>query len=140
MIYTSGSTGRPKGVMINHGNLSNFIVGMNRSLGLEEGDHLLAITSISFDISFLELLWTLSRGVRITLKATGRELTAFDVYSEQPGEMPGGAVTALQITPSHVQALLEDAEAQKFLKGLRHIIVGGERLGEELKDRIIVGE
>ena len=66
MIYTSGSTGRPKGVMIEHRNLSNFLVGMDARIGPEPGTWL-AVTSLSFDISVLELFWTLARGFKVVL-------------------------------------------------------------------------
>src|SRR5207249_9396168 len=58
VIYTSGSTGKPKGVMICHRNVVNFFTGMDQRIGAEAGVWL-AVTSISFDISVLELFWTL---------------------------------------------------------------------------------
>ncbi|HKV09740.1 MAG TPA: MupA/Atu3671 family FMN-dependent luciferase-like monooxygenase, partial [Thermoanaerobaculia bacterium] len=69
LIYTSGSTGRPKGVMVSHRNVTNFFAGMDRCLGTGPGTWL-AVTSISFDISVLELLWTLSRGFSVVLQPT----------------------------------------------------------------------
>jgi natural product biosynthesis luciferase-like monooxygenase protein len=68
VIYTSGSTGRPKGVMVEHGNVVNFFHGMDKCLDTEPGVWL-AVTSISFDISVLELFWTLARGFTIVLYA-----------------------------------------------------------------------
>lgn len=82
IIYTSGSTGRPKGVMIEHGNLGNFIAAMDQALPLDPSDHLLAITSISFDISIVELLWTLCRGVRVTIAENGGQPDHLDRYLE----------------------------------------------------------
>ncbi|MBL8754273.1 MAG: LLM class flavin-dependent oxidoreductase [Planctomycetes bacterium] len=66
LIYTSGSTGRPKGVMVRHRNVTNFFGGMDRVLGPDRGTWL-AVTSLSFDISVLELLWTLCRGFTVVL-------------------------------------------------------------------------
>ena len=66
MIYTSGSTGRPKGVMIEHRNVSNFFAGMDDRIGTAPGIWL-AVTSLSFDISVLELFWTLARGFKVVL-------------------------------------------------------------------------
>ena len=66
MIYTSGSTGRPKGVMIEHRNVANFFAGMDDRIGPDAGVWL-AVTSLSFDISVLELFWTLSRGFKLVL-------------------------------------------------------------------------
>ena len=69
VIYTSGSTGRPKGVMIEHRNVSNFFTGMDARIPHEDGSVWLAVTSLSFDISVLELFWTLSRGFKIVLSS-----------------------------------------------------------------------
>jgi natural product biosynthesis luciferase-like monooxygenase protein len=68
VIYTSGSTGRPKGVMIEHRNVSNFAVGMDETIDAKgERNTWLAVTSLSFDISVLELLWTLARGFAVVI-------------------------------------------------------------------------
>lgn len=67
LIYTSGSTGTPKGVMVRHGNVANFFAGMDDRITRKEGDAWLAVTSLSFDISVLELFWTLSRGLKLVL-------------------------------------------------------------------------
>lgn len=69
VIYTSGSTGKPKGVMANHRNVVNFFAGMDKNVGDDAYAHWLAVTSISFDISVLELLWTLTRGYRVIIHA-----------------------------------------------------------------------
>ncbi len=66
VIYTSGSTGKPKGVMVTHRNLANFFTGMDEILGATPGVWL-AVTSISFDISGLELFWTLTRGFKVVI-------------------------------------------------------------------------
>ena len=67
LIYTSGSTGTPKGVMVRHGNVANFFAGMDARISRKDGDAWLAVTSLSFDISVLELFWTLSRGLKLVL-------------------------------------------------------------------------
>jgi len=67
VIYTSGSTGNPKGVMVTHAGVTNFFAGMDRIVGEKQGAWL-AITSMSFDISVLELLWTLTRGLKVVIQ------------------------------------------------------------------------
>ena len=67
VIYTSGSTGKPKGVMIEHRNVVNFFAGMDERIARGPEDSWLAVTSLSFDISVLELFWTLTRGIRVVL-------------------------------------------------------------------------
>ncbi|MDB4975917.1 MAG: Natural product biosynthesis luciferase-like monooxygenase protein [Myxococcaceae bacterium] len=68
LIYTSGSTGRPKGVKVTHGNLVTFLAAMDDCFGGDGAGTWLAVTSISFDISVLELLWTLTRGFRVVVQ------------------------------------------------------------------------
>jgi natural product biosynthesis luciferase-like monooxygenase protein/amino acid adenylation domain-containing protein/FkbM family methyltransferase len=68
LIYTSGSTGKPKGVMVAHASVANFFVGMDQRLGGAEPGTWLAVTSMSFDISVLELFWTLARGYKVVIQ------------------------------------------------------------------------
>ncbi|WP_225888940.1 non-ribosomal peptide synthase/polyketide synthase [Myxococcus xanthus] len=67
VLYTSGSTGKPKGVLIPHRNVVSFFTGMDARVGIEPGTWL-AVTSVSFDISVLELLWTLARGFKVAVQ------------------------------------------------------------------------
>ncbi|WP_425045859.1 MupA/Atu3671 family FMN-dependent luciferase-like monooxygenase [Primorskyibacter sp. S87] len=69
LIYTSGSTGTPKGVMVEHRNVINFFAGMDDRIEHTPGDVWLAVTSLNFDISVLELFWTLSRGFKVVLSS-----------------------------------------------------------------------
>lgn len=112
VIYTSGSTGRPKGVVVGHRNVMNFFAGMDDVLGTDPGTWL-AVTSLSFDISVLELFWTLTRGFTVVLaddsarvrpsggtgvSARGME---FSVYYWGNDDLPG---------PSKYELLLEGAK------------------------------
>ncbi|MBX3272398.1 MAG: LLM class flavin-dependent oxidoreductase [Sandaracinaceae bacterium] len=69
LIYTSGSTGKPKGVMVEHHNVANFFVGMDAKIPHDPPGTWLAVTSLSFDISVLELFWTLARGFCVVLSS-----------------------------------------------------------------------
>ncbi|MGC3968649.1 MAG: AMP-binding protein [Pirellulales bacterium] len=55
VLYTSGSTGLPKGVEIPQQAVVNFLSSMAKQPGLQSSDVMLAITTLSFDISVLEL-------------------------------------------------------------------------------------
>ncbi len=79
VIYTSGSTGRPKGVEIPIGALTNVLWCMRGWLGLKSGDTLLAVTTISFDISGIDVWLPLLVGARSVIAsrdaaADGRRL------------------------------------------------------------------
>jgi aspartate racemase len=120
VIYTSGSTGKPKGVMVEHRNVVNFFAGMDRILGTDAGTWL-AVTSISFDISALELLWTLTRGYKVVIHGEGNT-------DKIPAEILRYSVTHLQATPSLYRALASDPASLQALGKLKKILIGGEAL------------
>ncbi|MER5479923.1 amino acid adenylation domain-containing protein [Streptomyces sp. NPDC002734] len=62
VIYTSGSTGRPKGVAVTHRGVVNNIADLNRGPSVGPGDSVLALSSLSFDMSVYELLGMLAAG------------------------------------------------------------------------------
>ncbi|MDV3347375.1 amino acid adenylation domain-containing protein [Leptothoe sp. LEGE 181152] len=76
VIYTSGSTGKPKGVMIEHRQVINFFMAMDDLV--ESGDRKiwLALTTISFDISVLEIFWTLTAGFQVILQTDSKYISA----------------------------------------------------------------
>ncbi|MEK5408520.1 amino acid adenylation domain-containing protein [Paenibacillus sp. FSL W8-0439] len=84
IIYTSGSTGNPKGVMVNHRNVINFFVGMDQQIPCKKDDVFLSVTTISFDISILELFWTLTRGMQVILRASDEYKLNYDRYLPPP--------------------------------------------------------
>ena len=67
VIYTSGSTGNPKGVLVEHRNAVNFFAGMDGRIECATPGVWMAVTSLSFDISVLELLWTVTRGFKVVV-------------------------------------------------------------------------
>ncbi|WP_257450671.1 non-ribosomal peptide synthase/polyketide synthase, partial [Archangium lipolyticum] len=123
-IYTSGSTGRPKGVMVPHRTVANFFTGMDERLGTTPGTWL-AITSISFDISVLELLWTLCRGFRVVLRG-----------ENVPSQLRQQSITHLQCTPSFARALALEPQGLEALSTLQRLMVGGEALPESLASQL----
>ena len=83
VIYTSGSTGRPKGVMVSHRNLMNFFAGMDEVIGSDPPGVWLAVTSISFDISVLEIFWTLTRGFEVVILGDQHETFQFAAIPDE---------------------------------------------------------
>ena len=118
VIYTSGSTGKPKGVMVENRNVVNFFTGMDRAIGCAPGVWL-AITSVSFDISVLELLWTLTRGCTVVVHGDEGSANIAD-------EITRYRVTHLQMTPSLARMLTLDPRAYSALGSLKQMLLGGE--------------
>jgi amino acid adenylation domain-containing protein len=67
VIYTSGSTGNPKGVMINHRGAVNTIIDVNRRFAVGPDDRILALSSLSFDLSVYDIFGTLAAGATIVI-------------------------------------------------------------------------
>ncbi|KAF9957815.1 hypothetical protein BGZ65_001860, partial [Modicella reniformis] len=65
VTYTSGSTGNPKGVMIEHQGVVNHIVSRLESHGLDNSSRVLQFTSLSFDVSVLEIFAALFSGASL---------------------------------------------------------------------------
>jgi amino acid adenylation domain-containing protein len=137
VIYTSGSTGTPKGVQITHGNLNAFIDSWDSVVVAADNDQnvhaplaetkvWLALTSLSFDPSVVELLWTLINGWTVVLAP------------DNPGPGVAGSlierfsVTHLQVTPTRAAMLLADPDDCAGLDRLDHLLVGGEVLTSSL--------
>lgn len=121
IIYTSGSTGRPKGVVVTQKSLSNFLLSMKEAFSLGEEDRLLAVTTVAFDISALELYLPLISGAQIVIarKETIREPHVLAQMIENFD------INIMQATPTLWHALVT-SEPEK-LRGLR-VLVGGEAL------------
>jgi yersiniabactin nonribosomal peptide synthetase len=66
-IYTSGSTGLPKGVAIEHRGAVNTIVDINRRFRIGPNDRVLALSSLSFDLSVWDIFGTLAAGGTIVM-------------------------------------------------------------------------
>jgi len=129
VIYTSGSTGQPKGVQIPHAALGNFLLAMKERPGIDAGDTLLAVTTLSFDIAMLELLLPLAEGARVVLAsretaADGERLAAL---------LAASGATMMQATPATWRMLLDAGwEGRGGLRAL----AGGEALPGELAQRL----
>ncbi|WP_433047028.1 amino acid adenylation domain-containing protein [Dactylosporangium sp. CS-033363] len=127
VLYTSGSTGRPKGVVITRENLVNFLLAMREEIPLAASDRLVAVTTVSFDISGLELYLPLLCGAAVVLaaKETVQDPEALAALVRRTG------ATVVQATPTLWRALIEAPGGAAALSGLR-VLVGGEALPPDL--------
>ena len=135
IIYTSGSTGKPNGVMIPHGAAVNFLNSMSNKPGMSSNDTLLAITTLSFDISVLELYLPLHVGATVVI-ATSEETEdgedLIDLIEDHD-------ITVMQATPATWRLLLASGwEGNKSLK----VLCGGEALPKDLVKSLLpkIGE
>ncbi|WP_405007998.1 amino acid adenylation domain-containing protein [Kitasatospora purpeofusca] len=131
VLYTSGSTGRPKGVEIGHRALVNLLTAFAARLGSGPRDVWLGLTSLSFDISALELLLPLTTGGRLVLAPDGLAVDGPGLRALVERE----GVTHIQATPSGWRVLLGAGPLPSGLTGL----VGGEALPLPLARQLRAG-
>src|SRR6476660_3058733 len=122
--------------MLEHRNVAAFFAGMDGVLDREPPGVWLAVTSVSFDISVLELLWTLCRGFRVVLQPELRE-AGLDPDRTLAAQVARHGVTHLQCTPSLARLVAEDPEGLAALRAVRCLLLGGEALPPELAARLL---
>ena len=130
VIYTSGSTGKPKGVIVSHRSVVNLLRSMAGEPGIASDDTWLAVTTLSFDISVLELFGPLVAGATVFVASRDEVL---DGTGLQRALATSGA-TILQATPVAWRMLLEAGwQGDSRLKAL----CGGEALPQDLAQKLV---
>ncbi|WP_437931313.1 amino acid adenylation domain-containing protein [Sorangium sp. So ce291] len=135
VIYTSGSTGQPKGVMIDHRGALNTILDVNRRFGVGRDDRVLALSSLSFDLSVYDLFGTLAAGGTIVLPppGAGPQPDAWAAIVREEG------VTVWNSVPALLQLALDAAPAGEpapDLASLRLVMLSGDWIDLKLPERI----
>ena len=129
VLYTSGSTGRPKGVEISQGSLVNFLLSMARRPGIGPDDVLLSVTTLSFDISGLEIYLPLISGAQVVLLTSETAVDGRELLRAMVEHRP----TLMQATPATWRMLV--AAGWKPMPALT-ALCGGEALPGDLADEI----
>lgn len=129
VIYTSGSTGKPKGVEIQHKALINFLQSMAISPGIQQKDRLLAVTTLSFDISVLEIFLPLTVGAKTLILSRQDTIDGKRLQNKMELLRP----TMMQATPATWRMLLDSGwQGDPKLKAL----CGGEALPLDLAKQL----
>ncbi|MEK9521053.1 amino acid adenylation domain-containing protein [Streptomyces venezuelae] len=123
VLYTSGSTGRPKGVSVGHRALVNLLTSFADRLAAGPGHTWLGLTSLSFDISALELYLPLITGGRLVLAPEGLAVDGPGLLALIGAE----GVTHVQATPSGWRVMLTAGTGLDALSTVTGL-AGGEAL------------
>ncbi len=135
MIYTSGTTGVPKGVRIAHRGIVNIVQPQNNPFNKEitsVAHGLVAVGSISFDISLYEIFVPLLNGLFIEL-APEEALTN---PSKLAKVISAHGADVMHCTPSRLASYLKLEEFQEVFKQLKAILSAGEVLHSSLVNEI----
>ncbi|MBW4717941.1 non-ribosomal peptide synthetase [Saccharothrix obliqua] len=132
VIYTSGSTGRPKGVQVTQGGLAALLRAMDALLDLSPADRWAAISTPAFDVSTVEMLVPLLRGVPLV--------------ALEPSDVADGALLRRRIAESGATVVQGGPAAWRLVvaaggvpAGVRLRVTGGEALSRDLADELQSG-
>ncbi|HOB95691.1 MAG TPA: amino acid adenylation domain-containing protein, partial [Aquabacterium sp.] len=118
LIYTSGSTGLPKPAQVRHGGLANLLDWYVEDCGLQPDEHVLLLSSHSFDLTQKNIFGPLVVGGCLHLGVEPFEPRRILDQIRDEG------ITWLNVAPSAFGALI-DCEA-RALQPLRCVVLGGE--------------
>ena len=132
VIYTSGSTGTPKGVMIEHQAALNTIEDINARFHVGPQDRILALSSLSFDLSVYDIFGALSAGGTIVVP----EISARRDPSRWLTLLKEQQITIWNSVPALMQLLVEYAGNRSLSRALRLVMLSGDWIPVYLPDRI----
>ena len=134
VIFTSGSTGEPKGVMINHRGAVNTILDINRQFSIGPADRVLALSSLSFDLSVYDIFGLLAAGGTIVMPQVGQAVDPAEWARCLEG------VTLWNTVPALLQVLVEYADGRPDIaarmRHLRVVLLSGDWIPTGLPDAL----
>ncbi|MFI2620665.1 amino acid adenylation domain-containing protein [Streptomyces sp. NPDC018584] len=134
VIYTSGSTGRPKGVAIDHRAAVNTVLDMNERFQVGPGDRVLALSSLSFDLSVYDVFGLLAAGGTVVMPSPAR--TQEPAHWTDLADRHG--VTIWNSVPALMQAWVEsrDGTAEQPVSKVRLVLLSGDWIPVPLPDAV----
>ncbi|RCX18353.1 amino acid adenylation domain-containing protein [Anaerobacterium chartisolvens] len=134
VIYTSGSTGNPKGVMIDHIGAVNTILDINQRFDIKPSDRVLAISSLSFDLSVYDVFGILAAGGTVVYpdaKLSREPYQWLDLIQREN-------ITVWNTVPAFMEMLVNYVEGRmdKLQCSLRLMMLSGDWIPVTLPGRI----
>ncbi|MEU5364175.1 amino acid adenylation domain-containing protein [Streptomyces sp. NPDC005925] len=132
VIFTSGSTGRPKGVVIDHRGAANTVQDINQRFRVGPDDRVLALSSLSFDLSVYDIFGTLAAGAALIMPAPGRAHDP-EHWSALVAEH---GVTIWNSVPALMGVWLDAPAAEVTESTVRLVLLSGDRIPVALPDAV----
>ncbi|WP_433747548.1 amino acid adenylation domain-containing protein [Paenibacillus amylolyticus] len=121
IIYTSGTTGKPKGNLVSHRNIVRIVRNTNY-IDITERDHVLQLSSYSFDGAIFDIFGALTNGARLVLVPRETLLEIGQLAELIQRER----ISVMLITTAFFNVLV-DVNVD-CLRDVRAILFGGERV------------
>ena len=131
VIFTSGSTGEPKGVMIEHRSALNTVLDINERFGVSADDRILALSSLSFDLSVYDIFGALAAGATIVVP--------HPMSAREPGDWADiirrERVTIWNSVPALLEMWVQDLDGRLKDHSIRLALLSGDWIPVGLPDR-----
>jgi acyl-[acyl-carrier-protein]-phospholipid O-acyltransferase/long-chain-fatty-acid--[acyl-carrier-protein] ligase len=126
LIFTSGSTGTPKGVMLSHGNVHANIEGMAQLYQVQQDDRIMGVLPFFHSFGHTVTLWF------PLIAGFGAVYHVNPLDAKRIGQLTDKyAATFLMCTPTFLSSYMRRIDKEK-LKSVRYVVVGAEKLHEDL--------
>ena len=132
VVFTSGSSGMPKGAVLSHRAFAGKLAAIQSLLHFEPADRTLLVLNITFSFGIWVALLTLLHGGHLVMRERFSASTFLSELLEQ-------SVTRVAVVPTMMRSLILDlppAQLQCRAESLRHVLIGGETLGEALAETL----
>ena len=131
VIFTSGSTGEPKGVMIEHRSALNTVLDINERFEVRADDRILALSSLSFDLSVYDIFGALAAGATIVMP--------HPMSAREPGDWADlvrqERVTIWNSVPALLEMWVGHLEGRQKDHSIRLALLSGDWIPVGLPDR-----
>ena len=138
IVFTSGSSGMPKGAVLSHRAFAGKLAAIQSLLGFHEHDRTLLVLNITFSFGIWVALLTLLHGGRLLMRERFSAATFLEELAEEK-------VTRVAVVPTMMRSLILDLPPQRLQAAgralaergaLRHVLIGGETLGQGLGETL----
>ncbi|MCK4258345.1 MAG: amino acid adenylation domain-containing protein, partial [Halanaerobiales bacterium] len=132
VIYTSGSTGEPKGVLIQHNNIVNQLIGLQKTYPFDDSLRHVLMAPYTFDPSVQQIFLPLITG--------GQLFLVTKMMKNDPRRMfeliKSKKINVFNTVPSLMESLMALAEDEERLEFI-YVILAGEVFSKKLHQRLL---
>jgi amino acid adenylation domain-containing protein len=130
VIYTSGSTGNPKGVAIEHHSAVNTLFDIEERFAVQSSDSVLAVSSLSFDLSVYDLFGVLGSGGKVVIPQAANRPDPehwLELITQEQVTIWNSAPALLELVVTYLISF-----KRQLPPSLRLILLSGDRINPNL--------